>query len=459
MASGITPPYGGETGSEGGQAVGSARNRYALAVLASIYMCNLLDRGLMDLLAQPIKEDLHLSDTQLGFLTGMAFALFYATFGLPLARWADRGNRVTIASLAIGLWSITVMACVLVTNYAQLVLARMAAAVGEAGCKPPTYSLVGDYFPGPAERIRAMSFYWLGGPVAILVSSIAGGWLNERVGWRMTFFLMGLPGLVLSVLVRLTLRDPRKPALISRLEPRLRPPSLKAVFNMLWRRASCRHLIIALILLFTMIFGLGSWSAAFLMRTHGFGTAELGLWLGLILGFGGAASVLIGGYVTSRWFADNEQGQMRFCAISIALTVPCYVAFLTVSHKYLALIMQVPLTLVMTFFIAPTYALIQRLVPDDIRAITMAIIMFLFNLIGMGLGPPIVGMLSDSLVPLVANDSLRYAMLLMSFISLFSAYYFWCVGRTVREDLSAVERAERHRLEINGAKGTASVVT
>src|SRR5688572_10902218 len=129
-----------------------AYKRYALSVMTVVYLFNLVDRGLMMLLLQPIKEDLNLSDTQLGLLTGIAFGLFYATMGVPLARWADRGNRATIASLAIGLWGLTVMACLLVTNYVQIVIARIAAAVGESGCKPPTYSLVGDYFPQPAER-------------------------------------------------------------------------------------------------------------------------------------------------------------------------------------------------------------------------------------------------------------------------------------------------------------------
>src|ERR1700688_3910421 len=128
------------------------RRRYTLAVMMTVYLFSVADRGLITLLLQPIKDDMHLSDTQLGFLTGIAFALFYATLGLPIARWADRGNRVTITSIAIGLWGLTVMLCLFVTNFFQLVCARIAAAVGEAGCTPPTYSLVGDYFPRPEER-------------------------------------------------------------------------------------------------------------------------------------------------------------------------------------------------------------------------------------------------------------------------------------------------------------------
>src|SRR5258708_3803765 len=182
---------------------------YVLGILTLVYTLNYVDQGLMGLLLQPIKDDLHLSDTRLGFITGIAFALFYATLGLPIARWADRGNRVTITSIAIGLWGATVMLSLFVTTFFQLVFARVAAAVGESGCMPPTYSLVGDYFPAAAERTRAMSIYWLGSPVAVLVSFIVGGQLNEIYGWRTTFFLGGAPALLVAGLVKMTIREPR----------------------------------------------------------------------------------------------------------------------------------------------------------------------------------------------------------------------------------------------------------
>jgi MFS family permease len=212
---------------------GRAYRQYALGAVTAVYSLNLTDRGLMMLLLQSMKDDLHLSDTQLGFLTGIAFALFYATFGVPIARWADRSDRAAIASLAIALWGVTVMCCVIVTSYGQLVLARIAAAVGEAGCKPPTYSLVGDYFPRAAERTRAMGIYWLGNPFSSLISFGAGGWLNARYGWRFTFFVMGAMGLVLAAIVKLTVTDPRSHT--NQIEvrgPRL--PPMKDVFAVLW---------------------------------------------------------------------------------------------------------------------------------------------------------------------------------------------------------------------------------
>lgn len=436
--------------------ISAAYRRYALALMATVYMINLLDRGLMSLLLQPIKEDLRLSDTQLGFVTGIAFAIFYATLGVPIARWADRGNRATIASLAIGVWGLTVMACLFVTNYVQLVFARMLAAVGESGCKPPTYSLVGDYFPKSAERTRAMSIYWLAGPLAWLISFIVGGRLNELYGWRMTFFLMGIPGLLLMVLVRLTLRDPR-----TRTNhfsaPCSAAPSLKSVLSTLWHHRSCRHLTVALVLLFSMGFGLDPWRAAFMIRSHGMGSAELGIWLGSISSLGAAVGVLLGGYVASRWFADNERGQMRLSAVTIASTVLCYVAFLLVPQKHLALILLIPWFLVFNFFVAPTYTLMQRLVPDEMRATTMAVVMLLYNLIGMGIGPLLVGVLSDLLNPIVGGESLRYAMLIMSFVALWSAYHFWQVGRSVKEDLTLSESAPQGNTSARSFQGRNSI--
>lgn len=415
----------------------TAYKRYALAGMTAVWMLNLTDRGLMILLLQPIKEDLQLSDTQLGFLTGIAFGLFYATVGVPIGRWADRGNRITITSLAIGMWGVTVMSCLFVTNYSQLVFARVAAAVGESGCKPPTYSLVGDYFPEPAERIRAMAIYLTGGPLAALVSFLLGGWLNELYGWRITFFLMGIPALILAVLVKWTIIEPRTHATSVHVQEQPMP-SMRAVLVALWGQRSCRHLCIALILLYTMGFGLAPWYAAFLMRSHGMGTRELGVWMGLIFSLGGIAGLLAGGYVASHWFTNNERSQMRMSALTVASLVPCFVSFLTLPQKYQALISLLPLIVVFNVFQGPTYTLLQRLVVDEMRATMMALVMLLVNLIGFGIGPQVVGILSDLLTPIAGSDSLRYAMLAMSFVALWSAYHFWQVGRTVREDLSMI---------------------
>ncbi|MGH8425052.1 MAG: spinster family MFS transporter, partial [Pseudomonas fluorescens] len=406
-------------------------------MLAGVYSLNLVDRGLMILLLQPIKQDLQLSDSQLGFVTGIAFGLFYATLGLPIAQWADRGNRATITSLAIAVWSVTVAATLLVTNFVQLLCARIAAAVGEAGCKPPTYSLVGDYFPEPAERSRAMAVYFAGGPLSALVSFMAGGWLSESLGWRMTFLLMGVPGLLLAVLVKLTIVEPRvRPDRVAVAQEAA--PSVRTVLATVWRQRSSRHLCMAIILLYMITMGLSPWYAAFLMRSHGMGTGEVGTWLGIVAGFGGIAGALLGGFVAARWFGENERGQMQLSAVTVSALLPCFVAFLILPQKHNALIALVPLFVAFNASFGPTYALLQRLVPDSMRATSLSLVMLLANLIGMGVGPLIVGVLSDLFSPALGVDGLRYAMLCLSFVALWSGYHFWQVSRTVKQDLTFV---------------------
>lgn len=402
--------------------------------MTSVYTLNLLDRGVMAILLQPIKLDLQLTDTQLGLVTGIAFGLFYATLGVPIARWSDRADRSTIASLAIGLWGLTVMATFLVANYAQLVMARIAAAVGESGCKPPTYSMIGDYFVDPRERTRAMAVYMTGNPLAVLLAFGLGGWLNELYGWRMTFFLIGIPGLVAAVIVKLTVKDPRTQTIDAAVRPPAAP--IRTVFATLWRQRSFRHVTIALILLYVMSQGLSPWQAAFMMRSHGMATAELGAWLGLIFSGAGLVGILSGGYIASRWFGGDERAQMNLSAWAVALSSIPFVAFLLLPQKEMALLALIPKVLLFNVFLGPTYALMQRLVPDNMRATMMALVMLLANLLGMGIGPLIVGALSDLLMPAMKKDSLRYAMLLVSFIAFWAAYHFWRAGVSVKTDLA-----------------------
>jgi len=408
---------------------------YVLGTLTTVYTLNYVDQGLITLLLQPIKVDLNLSDTQLGFLTGVAFALFYAVLGLPIARWADRGNRVNITALAVALWGLTVMSSVLVRNFWQLLLARIAAAIGESGCMPPTYSLLGDYFPGAGERARAMSIYMLASPLAGLISFIGGGRLNEALGWRMTFFLMGVPALVIALIVRMTVAEPRAsvahPAEVHLAEQ----PRVLSVLRMLWRQHSTRHLVLGLIYLLTMGSGIGAWNSAFMMRTHHMNTGQLGLWLGLIFGLGGMAGTLLGGIVAARWYPDNERGQMRLSALVIGSLIPWYFVFLLVPDRRVALLSLVPLIMASNFFIGPTFALLQRLMPDEMRATSLAIVLLLGNLIGMGLGPQIVGIASDLLKAQFGEDSLRYALLAMSFVALGTGYHFWKAGDFVEGEL------------------------
>jgi MFS family permease len=344
--------------------------------------------------------------------------------------------------MAIGLWGVTVMLCVFVSNFFQLVSARIAAAVGESGCMPPTYSLVGDYFPDPAERTRAMTIYWLASPLAALISFVAGGWLNELYGWRLTFFLMGIPALPLAILLKMSVIEPRaysSPAQV----PGRQVPRMAEVLAALWHQRSSRHLSVSIILLFMMGLGLAPWYAAFMMRSHGMRTTELGIWLGLVFGISGIVGISLGGYVAARWFADDERMQMRLSAVTSASLVPCFVLFLILPDKNRALVALIPFVVVLNFFLGPSFALMQRLVGDEMRATTLAVVMLLGNLIGMGIGPQVVGIVSDALAPVLGRDSLRYAMLTMSMVALWAAYHFWRAGTTIKADLLEIAKSNR----------------
>jgi len=406
----------------------TSRRYYALAILTLAGALSYLDRNLIVLLLEPIRADLRLSDTQLGLLTGVAFGLFYATLGVPLSRWSDRGDRAAITALAVAVWSMTMAGCAWVGTFPQLLLTRVLAGAGEAGCIPATYSLIGDYFPRPAQRTGAMSVFWLASPVSALVAFVAGGWLNAHYGWRLTFAFMAVPGLAIALLVRFTVRETRAVVV-------LRSATMIGVFSELWRRPATRQLGIGIVLLYTLWLGLAPWYAAFMVRSHGVATQELGVWFGLIFAVAGVIGVATGGYVAKRWFAGNERGQLRACAVAIAVVFPLFVVFLTVPGKVPAFMAFALLMAVAYLIFGPTFALMQRLVPQGIRATSLAVVLLFANLIGMGVGPQCVGLLSDLLAPRLGRDSLRVAMMMVALLALWSGAHFWRAGKTVEAEL------------------------
>jgi MFS family permease len=408
--------------------------RYVLGALTVIYTWSIVDQGMITLFLEPIKQDLRMSDTQLGMLAGVAFGLTYSAFGVPIARWSDRRDRSVIAALMIALWGATIMLSSAAKNFGQLIAARAITAIGEAGCMPPTYSLLGDYFPEASERNWSMTIYMLANPLSFLLSFVVGGQLNEHFGWRFVFFVAGVTALVLAPLVKLTIREPRLKSLA--MQDSSSSSALMPVLRLLWKQQSTRRLTLALMLAYTVGLALAPWDGAFMIRNHGAAVAELGTWFGLIFGLGGVTGVLLGGYVTERWFATDERHQLRAIGVAVGLLTPCMALFLLLPGKVEALTALVPFVLAANFLFGPTFALLQRLVPDDMRATAAAVVLLVCNLVGMGLGPQVVGSLSDALRPLLGENSLRYSMLAMAFLALWSGALFWRAGRTVAADLA-----------------------
>jgi MFS family permease len=432
----------------------SAYKTYLLTILAVIFAANCVDRLALGLVLQDIKADLHLTDTQLGFLSGLAFALFYATMGIPIARWADRGNRVTIISITTALWSLATAFCGVVGSFLQLLLIRIGVAVGEAGCVPPAHSLIADHFTR-SERPRAVARYMLGAPLSVVVGYFLAGWLNEFYGWRTTFIVLGVPGLALAALAWLTLREPRRweptreaasglaasPLPLKTAALASAQPSVKEVCVALWVNTTFRHLLFCFSVTSFLGSGIGQWQPAFFIRSYGMQTGELGTWFTVIYGLGGMVATYLGGELASRHAANNERLQLKAMAL-------VYFSFGVISpFVYIAPNVYVAFGLMGLAFLAaaatygPLFAAIQSLVPDRMRAMALATIYLFINLVGLGLGPLAVGALSDALRALFGKESLRYALMVVCPGYFWSAWHLWRASRTVTRDLEAAQVA------------------
>jgi MFS family permease len=385
---------------------------YALTLLMTAYVFNFIDRQILAILQEPIKAELGLSDTQLGLLTGFAFALFYVVMGLPIARWADRGVRRDIVALAVGVWSLFTALSGLVTSYLQLLLVRIGVGVGEAGCSPPAHSMISDTFP-PGERATALGTYNMGVNIGILFGFLAGGWLNEFFGWRVAFFAVGIPGVLLAVVLRLTLAEPPR----GRFDPP-RPtagddphPTTRAVLNHLWRLHTFRHMAAATALLGFAGYGLLNWLPSFFIRVHQLGTGTVGTWFALIIGLGGAIATVLTGYLADRFGKRDARWYPWVTAIAMGVTLPLNIGVFVADSSVLALICYIFPGAVCAAYVAPIIAVTHGLVENRMRALSSAIVFLVLNLIGLGLGPLAIGIISDALAPSLGSDSLRYALL------------------------------------------------
>lgn len=400
---------------------------YLLCLLIAIYAFNNVDRLALGLLLQDMKVDLDLSDTQLGLLTGIAFSLFYSIMGVPIARWSDRGNRIRIIGITTIAWSGAVAMCGFVTNFVQLALVRVGVAIGEAGCVPPAHSLIAEHF-SREERPRAVSRYMLGIPISLFVGFFFGGWLNEQFGWRITFILLGVPGLFLGALAWLTLRETRQSSTESNssqseavsAKEAVAPPTLLAVFLFLWRQKAFRHLLFAFSVSSFFVAGLSQWKPSFFIRSYGLGTAELGFWLAVIYGAGGLVGTLAGGELAARFASRNERLQLGVMALVHAILGVASVFVYLPDNLAVSFTMMGLVLIGGAATNGPLFATIQTLVPEQMRATSVSLVYLSANLIGLGLGPLAVGYLSDVLRPHVGEESLRYALLAMC------PGYFWC---------------------------------
>ncbi len=413
--------------------------RYVLGILVVVYTFNFIDRQILSILMESIKADLQLSDQALGFLAGFAFAAFYATMGIPLALWADRGNRRNLISVALALWSAMTALSGLAQNFWQLAIARIGVGIGEAGCSPPAHSLISDYYP-PRERATALGIYALGIPFGIMFGLFIGGWINEAFGWRRAFFVVGVPGLLLAALVRFTLPEPTRGSAEGRAASDDRP-SVMETFRFLARRRAFVHLSLGGAMAAFVGYGVAAWFPAFLIRTHGLGTGEIGLWFGLAMGIAGGAGMFLGGWCADRFGARDTRWYLWTVAVAMVLAVPFGAAAYLVGNPYLALVLFLPPIFAANFWQATSFAQAQGLVRLRMRAMASAILLFIANIIGLGAGPWAVGLVSDLLVSRFGDDSLRWSLFLFGAVNFWVAAHFYVGGKHLAGDLARAEDA------------------
>lgn len=410
---------------------------YVLFVLFVTYVLNFLDRQLMTILLEPIKQEFGASDTAMGFLTGFAFALFYATLGIPVARLADNWSRKKVIAISLSLWSGMTALCGAAGSFGQLALLRIGVGVGEAGGTPPSHSLIADYFP-PEQRSTAFSIHATGTQFGILIGMLGGAIVAESMGWRMAFVIFGLPGLLMGLLVAATIKEPLRAA----------PPSNNSMWtdiNAVWRLPGFLQIACAGALTGLAGYGLGAWSPSFLIRTHGLSLIEAGVLLGVTGAVGGIFGAVIGGILCDRLSQHDLRWQLWFPALGAFASAPMMFAFVMWPESQAwsigdfkvpaAMIFMLFGGIIAAFWVGPTYAAIQNLAPENMRTQASALFLFMFNLVGLGLGPLVIGIASDALAPSMGSDSLRYAMAAGLSAVLLGGFLFWRAAPLYRSHL------------------------
>lgn len=414
-----------------------AYRHYVLLLLTLVYALNFIDRQILVILQESIKADMGLSDTQLGLLTGFAFAVFYVSVGIPIARWADLGNRRNIIALAIAVWSAMTALSGLTQNFVQLLLARIGVGVGEAGGSPPAHSIISDYYP-PEQRGTAMSFYSTGVYIGVLLGFLIGGWINHTFGWRLAFLVVGLPGILIALLVRFTLREPvrgQSDKVQSAADNVNQGAKFAETITTLWRLKSFRYFSIGTGLAAFISYGTGNFLPSFLIRTHGFSSLDVGTSLALIAGFGGGLGTFLGGYLADKLGKQDVRWYMWIVALPVFLSLPLLLLALFTSNATLVLVFLFFATLSGAFYLGPAIATTHTLLSPRMRAMGSAILFLVLNLIGLGLGPLSVGMLSDLLAPIFGDESLRYALALAALVGVLAALCFALAANRLPEDL------------------------
>jgi MFS family permease len=403
------------------------RGGVVLALLLLAYIFNFLDRQILAILARPIKEDLHLTDTQFGAIGGLAFALLYSALGIPLALLADRTRRSAVVAGSLAVWSGFTAMCGLAGGYWSLFLLRLGVGVGEAGGVAPSYALIADYFP-PERRARALAIYSLGIPIGLALGILGGAYIAAWMSWRAAFFVMGVAGVVLAPVMLLVVRDRPREARETTAAP------LRAVFPLLARKPSFWLLAFASSASSVCGYGLALWTPSVLMRSFGLDLVGTGQFVGSLLLIGGTAGVFAGGWFADRLGTKDVRWYARLPAIAWLVTTPTYLlGFMSPSLAIAWPLLLIPNALNI-LWLGPVVTAVQHLAPQRMRGTASASFLLINNLIGLGVGPLLIGHVSDLLKARYGLEALRYAAMGSTLFYLLAAALMLCAARTLERD-------------------------
>ena len=380
----------------------SRSSSLVLGVLLLAYIFNFLDRQILGILAQPIKADLHLTDTQFGAIGGLAFALLYSVLGIPLAYLADKTSRSGVVAGALALWSGFTALCGTAHGYGQLFLYRLGVGIGEAGGVAPSYALIADYFP-PERRARALAIFSLGVPLGLSMGTLIGAYIAHAINWRAAFVIMGIAGILLAPILRLVVRDVRRSATASAEVP------LASVFPMLARKPAFWLLAFGASCSSLCGYGLALWTPSILIRSFGLDLLSTGNFFASLVLIGGCTGVFAGGWLADRLGGADRGWYARLPAIAWLVTAPMFTAGLFAPNLWMAWLLLLVPNALNILWLGPVSTAVQHLVPRRMRATASASFLLINNLIGLGVGPLLMGRLSDLFKASYGVDSLRYA--------------------------------------------------
>lgn len=382
---------------ETGKRFGIRYRRWMIFVLVLISTFNFMDRVVFLTLGQAMKQDLGLSDLELGVLSGLSFAIFYSLLGLPIARLAERHSRVKIIAVGVAVWSLMTFLCGTAASFMHMLLLRVGGGAGEAAVQPPAISLIADHYP-PVKRAAPLTLISMGMPLGMLVGAIGGGWMAQTLNWRTAFFIVGAPGVLLAAIVFLTLREPARGAFDGPLAAAGdRPPPMSSVLRLLASKRSFWHFAIALSLTTFATNGIGSFMFPHFVRTFRLGFGEAGFLFGIVGGLSSGLGMAFGAFAVAWASARNERWYGLIPAIGVLLAVPFYISSFLSHSQWIATGLLTVAGLCMFMFFGPTLTVFQNMVGSRMRASAAFLFYFISNMIGMGLGPTAVGFASDSL--------------------------------------------------------------